>query len=296
MNGDYTQLHQVLLNLAVNARDAMPDGGVLTLRAGVRQIDAAQSKRVPEGRPGTYVALALGDTGHGIPPEILGRIFEPFFSTKSPDKGTGLGLSTVHGIVTGHQGFIEVSTALGTGTEFQVSIPAIASSLALPDRLAARGIAFGGNRHVLFVDDEAAIRRFASEVLQRAGFKVTTASDGLEALQLCRRDFSKFALVVTDQMMPHCSGLQLVREIRKMAPHLPLILISGMIAIDDRARPDDQVVASLRATVLRKPFTEALLLGRIAEALDEVASATSLMGSGNQTNQQTVPAADPGSP
>ncbi len=296
VNGDYTQLHQVLLNLAVNARDAMPNGGVLTLRAAAREMDAAQTRRIPESQPGPYVALTIRDTGQGIPPEILGRIFEPFFSTKSPDKGTGLGLSTVHGIVTGHLGFIEVSTALGKGTEFQVFLPAIAASPALPDRPPARGIAFGGNRRVLFVDDEASIRRFAAEVLQRAGFQVTTASDGLEALELCRRHVSEFTLVVTDQMMPHCSGLQLVREIRHMAPHLPLILISGMIAIDDRARPDDPIVASLRARVLRKPFTAALLLGRIAEALDEMGPAPSPEGSGTQSNQPTGPGADPSCP
>src|SRR5581483_2695398 len=186
--GDATQLHQVLLNLCVNARDAMPDGGRLRLRA---------------------AKLEVSDTGPGIPPEILERIFEPFFTTKGVGKGTGLGLSTVHGIVKSHGGFITVKTGRGEGTTFQVYFPASSEPDTAEVEPAATTLPNGKGELVLVVDDEAKVRDVAGIALQSSGYQVLLASDGAEALAMFATSLGKVAVVLTDLNMPFMDGVAL---------------------------------------------------------------------------------------
>ncbi len=273
VEGDVTPLHQVLLNLAVNARDAMPDGGVLTLRAQAVKLDEAAARLAPGGRAGDYVKLGVADTGAGIPPEILEHIFEPFFTTKPRGKGTGLGLSTVYGIVRSHEGFVDVRSKVGEGTEFSVLLPASRTAVtAAPIRPAHGSVIDGAGRRVLVVDDEASVRDVTERVLRRRGFAVVTASGGTEAMTLLSEKPEDFFAVITDLMMPGMNGYALAREIRQRSPALPIIVASGMVG-EAKAGEDRAALAAIGVrTVLNKPFAEADLL----EALQSVMGAPAL--------------------
>jgi CheY-like chemotaxis protein len=260
--GDATQLQQVLLNLCVNARDAMPDGGTLTLEAQRVEVDATYASSVLDGKPGHYLMLRVLDTGTGIPPEIIDRIFDPFFTTKSPDKGTGLGLSTVMGIVKGHGGFLHVYSQPGKGSTFAVYLPA-----ALEDgdtehwAKAAAGFR-GQGETVLFVDDEPDIRMVARGVLQHLNFKPLIAADGADGLIQVTQHRTELRVIITDLHMPHMDGLAFVREIRRMLPDIPIVLASGRM---------EAALAGEFKTLgvtnrLDKPFTEQ----QLAEALKTV--------------------------
>jgi PAS domain S-box-containing protein len=260
--GDATQLHQILLNLCVNARDAMPNGGTLTLEAQHAEVDAAFASSVPDARPGQYLALRVQDTGTGIPQEIIDRIFDPFFTTKSPDKGTGLGLSTVLGIVKSHGGFLQVASQPGQGSTFTAYLPA-ADADSDTERAATAAVEFRGvGETILFVDDEAGVREVACAVLQRLNFKPLTATDGVNGLMLAAQHKAELRAIVTDLHMPHMDGLAFVRVLRQMLPDIPIVLASG--------RLDDAVAGGFKAlgvtSRLDKPFTE----NQLAEALKNV--------------------------
>ncbi|MBA4136067.1 MAG: hypothetical protein C0518_01970 [Opitutus sp.] len=278
VRGDLTQLHQVLLNLAVNARDAMPGGGVIALSARNAEVDVARSRRSPPLQPGPHIVLGVADNGSGIPSEVLDHIFEPFFTTKPRGKGTGLGLSTVHGIVRSHGGAIDVSTAPETGTQFALWLPRQSEPTNAPvNAAAAHGGISGAGRRVLLVDDEPAIVDVTRQVLQRRGFDVHVAADGMEALALFRTA-GPWDVVLADRMMPRLDGVALATAIHDSNAAIPVILMSGVI--DDPASTDDAMRTDCAAagirTLLAKPFTEEELFDALRRELrpaDDVTAA-----------------------
>jgi PAS domain S-box-containing protein len=255
--GDVTQLHQVLLNLCVNARDAMPNGGTLTLEAESTELDGTNACAAPEAKPGPYVVFRVTDTGTGIPAEILERIFEPFFSTKGPDKGTGLGLSTTIGIIKSHGGLVHVSSTPGQGSVFTIYLPAGGLSVVESGKLSQEQPAFCGHGEtVLIVDDEAAVRQTASLVLKSLNFQVITATDGADAIIQVAERRGELDAVITDLHMPHMNGITLVRALKRMLPDIGIIVASG------RMEPHEAIeLKSLGVTaLLEKPFLEKKLI------------------------------------
>lgn len=252
--GDPTQLHQVLLNLCVNARDAMPGGGTLVLEACSRDIDDAFAASMPEAKPGRYVALRVQDTGAGIPANLLERIFDPFFTTKGPDKGTGLGLSTVIGIIRGHGGFMQVYSQPGAGSTFTAYLPINAAAISAPQSAHETAKFFGKGGKILFIDDEPAVRMAATVVLQRLNFQAVTACDGEDGLVKLAQHQDLIA-IITDLHMPHMDGLAFVRALRRVLSDIPVIVASGRF--EDASAADFK---ALNVTQwLDKPFTEAQL-------------------------------------
>jgi CheY-like chemotaxis protein len=264
--GDPTQLHQVLLNLCVNARDAMPGGGTLALGLQAVELDAVYARAIPDAVPGRYVALRVSDTGSGIPPEILDRIFDPFFTTKAADKGTGLGLSTVLGIVKGHGGFVQVYSQPGEGTMFTVYLPVSPSGAGAAAPAPAAETPEAGPGHgetILFVDDESAVREVGRTVLERLNYQVLLATDGADGLVRAAEHRHALRAVITDLHMPHMDGLAFVRALRRTLPNVPVVVASGRV---------DEAAASelLRLGVTRrldKPFTQAQLARELQELL-----------------------------
>jgi two-component system, cell cycle sensor histidine kinase and response regulator CckA len=264
--GDTTQLHQVLLNLCVNARDAMPNGGTLTLQAENVEIDATHASAVPEAKPGNYVAWRVKDTGTGIPPEIVERIFEPFFSTKGPDKGTGLGLSTVMGIVKGHGGFLQVQSAPGQGSTFSIYLPADSTGAGDTASVTKAETAFRGNGEtILVVDDEANVRDVSRSVLTALNFKVLTASDGTAALIQVAEKRAELRVVITDLHMPHMDGLTFVRVLKHMLPEAGIIVTSGRF----EEREANEFKALEVSALLDKPFNQQKLLETLKSILQK---------------------------
>jgi PAS domain S-box-containing protein len=259
VQGDATQLHQVLLNLCVNARDAMPNGGTLTLEAQPVEVDAAYASSIPNAKPGKYVVLRVRDTGTGIPPEILDRIFEPFFTTKDQDKGTGLGLSMVMGIVRGHGGFLHVYSQPGQGSTFAAYLPADRAGSDTEHLTKVAEVFHGQGETILFVDDERALREVTSAVLRRLNFKPLTAMDGADGLIQAAQHRTELRAIITDLSMPHMDGLAFVRAVRRMLPDIPIMVVSG--------RMEDAVAGEFKTLGVKnrldKPFTEA----QLAEAL-----------------------------
>jgi CheY-like chemotaxis protein len=260
--GDSTQLHQVLLNLCVNARDAMPEGGVLRILASPLQITPENRTRWPEAQPGNHVLLEVHDTGAGISPEIVDRIFEPFFTTKTADKGTGLGLSTTLGIVRGHGGSITVESKPGAGTVFRVALPASASRTG--GRREATPLDFtAGGRTVLVVEDEPLVMRTLLALLLQAGWKVVTASDGTAGVTTFNAHRQDIALVLTDISMTGIDGIEMVRRLKAIAPGVPMVVMSGRIDEQQHRRMAD---LKLRH-IVHKPFTRDELLTVLRQAL-----------------------------
>ena len=256
MEGDPTQLHQVLMNLCVNARDAMPGGGSLVLTARNEDLDADAVRDHPPARPGPYVVVHVADTGSGIAPENLGRIFDPFFTTKPPSKGTGLGLSTVLGIVRSHNGFITVETAPGKGTTFSIHLPAAQEpGRALPT-MDLEAMPGGKGELILVVDDEASIRTALRLTLERHGYGVLLASEGAEALQLFLKYRDAIHVVFTDVMMPVMGGLTLISALRAADPNVKVIAMTGL---NDQAN-DAALKAAGANCILSKPWSAPELL------------------------------------
>jgi PAS domain S-box-containing protein len=255
--GDATQLHQVLLNLFVNARDAMSDGGTLSLEAGTTNVDGAQEADILKVTPGRYVVLRVTDTGSGIPPDVLDRIFDPFFTTKAPDKGTGLGLATTLGIVKGHGGFIRVYSTPGQGTTFTVYLPVYAGEVDDAVVPAASEAPFRGRGEtVLVVDDDASVRDILRRVLTRLNFKVLIASNVTSALREVADHPAEIAAVITDLHMPEQDGMSFARVLRSRLPDAAVIVVSGLVGERER----DQFARLGVRAVLDKPFTQADLV------------------------------------
>lgn len=261
VSGDATQLHQVLMNLCVNARDAMPQGGTLSISAENLFIDENYARMNLDATVGPYIVITVADTGTGIQPEILDRIFEPFFTTKELGKGTGLGLSTVVGIIKSHGGFVNVYSEVGRGTQFKVYLSAVeametqeAEELEMPS---------GHGELILVVDDEAAICETTKTSLETYNYKVLTASDGIEAVALYVQHREEISLVLVDMMMPSMDGPTTIRTLQKINPSVKIIAVSGLTS-------SDKVAAAASAgvkTFLEKPYTAKELLQTINEVL-----------------------------
>jgi len=262
---DPTLLHQVLLNLCVNARDAMPTGGTLMLEVADVHIDESYAGFIPDAKPGHYVSFKISDTGVGIPPEVLPKIFDPFFTTKPIGSGTGLGLTTVAGIVHNHGGFVRVESERPKGTTFTAYLPATMVGTRSPFSPPARTPDYEAHGEmVLVVDDEEPVRSLLKGLLERFGFNVVTAVDGTEALAqfAIRRD--EVNLVIVDERMPHMDGVTLVRILHHMRSDLHVIAMSGLLT-ETSTR---EFAAMGVAQVLQKPFT----MDQLTNALDIVLS------------------------
>ena len=261
--GDATQLHQVLMNLCVNARDAMPRGGQLALGAGNVELGEPGVELPPEAKAGRYVMLSVADNGQGIPPEIIGRIFDPFFTTKGVGKGTGLGLSTVLGIVRSHGGFVAVRSEPGKGTAFSVYLP-VAEAPAGAGPAGQAAPVPGGGETILVVDDEEPVCLSTSLMLEEHNYRVLVAHNGREALDLFMRHKDNINVVLTDIMMPVMGGLDLARALRAIKPALAILAATGLDHEDSKPELKELGIAE----VLLKPYVPDALLGALSRALN----------------------------
>ncbi len=261
--GDATRLHQLLMNLATNAVQAMPDGGTLTLRL--------TTEAVPEARPldhgslhaGNYAVLAVRDTGTGMSPAVQARMFEPFFTTKAHGKGTGLGLALVRAIMADHGGAIRVQSAPGAGTQVDVYLP-LSTSTAAQSVAAESALPHGDGRIVMVVDDDRAVLEMTEEMLARLGYEPVGYETPAAALKALRAHPDRFDLVLTDESMPGLGGSELAEHIRELRPDLPVIVVSGYGGPDLHRRA---LAAGARA-VLSKPYDSSTLAQALAEALE----------------------------
>ena len=265
VSADPTQIHQVLMNLAVNARDAMPQGGTLTLKAENVLIDDDYALLRREARAGKFVMITVGDTGMGIAAENLEKIFEPFFTTKEIGKGTGLGLSTVAGIVKSHQGFINVYSEAGRGTRFDVYLPGIETEETQAAETITAEIPKGGGEYVLVVDDEEPIRKVTRITLEQFNYRVLTAANGAEAVALYKNRKDEIAVVITDMMMPVMDGAELVRTLSEINPQIKIIGTSGLLEAGEKNQTQSPAVKAF----LPKPYTAEKLLVSLAGVLDK---------------------------
>ncbi len=267
---DEPNLEQVIINLAINARDAMPEGGTITLTAAPAHVSEAAAARHPDARPGHFLQLAVADTGSGMSEDVVAHIFEPFFTTKSLGKGTGLGLSTVYAIVRQHSGWIEVNSRRGEGTRFEIFLPTVDESQRRtlhshleapePDSVEGRG------ERILLVEDEPTVRLATRTIISRAGYRVTEAPDAPTALQIWTNTPTPFDLVVTDMVMPNgVSGAELVAQLRERCPGLRVIITTGY----SQELLQQEARGFGGARLLLKPFTTTSLLRTMRELLDD---------------------------
>ncbi|HWF17798.1 MAG TPA: ATP-binding protein, partial [Verrucomicrobiae bacterium] len=266
LEADTGMLEQIVMNLSVNARDAMPKGGQITIGTSVQEIDAAYVHQHPDARPCTAVCLEVTDTGSGMDRKTLDRIFEPFFSTKEVGKGTGLGLATVYGIVKQHQGWIEVKSEVGVGTTFKIYLPASdKKAVSSHDTtVQQKQIPKGRNETILLVEDETILRLWVKELLESFDYKIVEASNGVEALKAYDEQNGKIDLLLTDMVMPEgMTGGDLARQLRTKQPALKVIYTSGYsgeIMGNDKALPD--------GPFLSKPYPAPQLAKMVRECLD----------------------------
>lgn len=269
VHGDPTQLHQVLLNLCVNARDAMPGGGELLVRVENVELSDSDCGILPGALPGRYIRVEVADTGSGIPEHLHDKIFDPFFTTKEVGKGTGLGLSTASSIVKDHGGFFELSSRESDGTRFRIYLPAVHSMERSNGAGSRASLPIGHGQLVLVVDDESSIREIAAATLRAHGYRALTASNGLEALDLFTEHNGDIDLVFTDMMMPQMDGSQAIRAIRRISPSVPIIVASGM-GSEPNGFEEAESDAIRR---LQKPYSAETLLRALDEALAAPAQA-----------------------
>jgi two-component system, cell cycle sensor histidine kinase and response regulator CckA len=263
VSADPTQIHQLLMNLCVNARDAMPNGGSLSIRAENRTIDENYARMNVEAQAGEFVKISVADTGTGIDAAVIDRIFEPFFTTKGIGQGTGLGLSTVSTISKSHGGFMNVYSEVGKGTEITIYLPACKEVMEQPLVARARDLPVGHGELVLVVDDEEAIREITKGTLEAFGYRVLLAGDGTEALGVYAENKEAVRVVITDMMMPYMDGLATIRALRKMSPNVKVISTSGLA---DNAKAAEVARAGVHS-FLPKPYTAEQLLRTLAEII-----------------------------
>ncbi len=261
--GDQTQLLQVLLNLALNARDALRDGGHIRISATNSEIDENYAVMRGGSRTPNYVVLEVSDDGIGIPQEIIDRIFEPFFTTKGLGAGTGLGLSTVQGVLRGHGAFIDASSDLGMGSTFRVCFPAHVETAAAVDERDDEPVPRGAGEVILVVDDEVPIIDITRQILETSGYGVRTATNGEEAIELYRREEKTIALIVTDMMMPVMDGAALITALRLINRDVPIIAVSGHIDPNQMSR----VTNAGATTFLSKPYSGEAVLHLLSQVL-----------------------------
>jgi CheY-like chemotaxis protein len=258
VSADPGQIEQVILNLAVNARDAMPDGGRLTIATANAVLDAVFAARNPIVQTGTYVRLSVTDTGQGMDEETLARVFEPFFTTKGPGKGTGLGLATVYGIVKQSGGYIFVRSQPGEGTTFDVYLPAVPPSAEEPTSAPPPDQPGEGSETILLAEDDAAVRSLARRALEQYGYRVLEAANGREAVDLMRQHQNEIDLLLTDIVMPEMSGRRSAEHNLQTRPDIKVLFMSGYAGPD---QPDGRAM-------VQKPFTPESLARRVREVLD----------------------------
>ncbi len=256
------QIHQVLLNLCVNARDAMPQGGDLTLTAANRTLDAAEAAQIPDARPGDFVTIEVRDTGTGIPAAVLARIWEPFYTTKAEGKGTGLGLSTVRGILHQHDGFVTVQTREDHGTTFTAYVPAVVGATGGEAGPRAVQPARGEGELILVVDDEESVRLLAAQILNNHCYQTVTACDGADAIAVFAPRAEEVRLLLTDMQMPILGGPALAAALRRLRPGLPIVSMSGVESLSGA------VVRELTTSHIAKPFQAETLLSIVRSTLD----------------------------
>ncbi|MCX5871624.1 MAG: PAS domain S-box protein [Deltaproteobacteria bacterium] len=264
IQGDSSQINQILMNLGINARDAMPDGGTLTIETANIKLDEAYCSTHLEAKPGIYVLLTVSDTGQGMDKETMGHIFEPFFSTKEAGKGTGLGLSTVYGIVKQHEGHIMCYSEPGNGTTFKIYFPAIqAEGHSAPPTFeeAIRG----GTETVLLVDDDEVLSELGTALLNRFGYEAITAGNGKEALEIYQREGKSISLVILDLIMPEMDGRECLAEILRIDPNAKILIASGY----SESGPANGAVAAGAKGFVEKPYNMRKLLTTVRDVLDE---------------------------
>jgi two-component system cell cycle sensor histidine kinase/response regulator CckA len=263
--GDATQLHQVLLNLAVNARDAMPQGGTLTLAAENALLDETGAALRPGLKPGPHVLFRVSDSGTGIAPKIADKIFDPFFTTKDPDKGTGLGLSTVLGIVKSHRGHIEFDSKLAQGTEFRIYLAAEPGLRDPPQakQRAEEALPRGRGELILIVDDEEAVRSVMKRILESHGYRTLAATRGTEAVACYVEKGTEISVVLTDLHMPDMGGAEAIAVLRELNPSVRIIVATGAGSPSGAASVHEMGVQAY----IKKPFDLAHLLGTLDQVL-----------------------------
>ena len=263
IHADRGMLEQLIMNLAVNSRDAMPNGGLLTIATRNVTLDDRFCKQNAWAEPGDYVQLNIVDTGAGMSSETLQHVFEPFFTTKEVGKGTGLGLATAHGIIKQHNGLVHVVSETGQGTTFSVYLPAGNAAL-LHDEQAPHREVTGGSEAILLAEDDPAVCRLATKVLEKGGYAVTHAEDGLQALELLEQEDNHFDLLVLDVVMPRCGGYEVYRELQRRGNPIPTLFATGY----SEEAITSNFVAENNLPLVQKPFSPDLLLHAVRDALD----------------------------
>jgi len=264
VKGNSTQLSQVLMNLGVNARDAMPEGGGLRIAARNVTVPETRAQSNPGAHAGPHVLITVADTGIGIPPELINRIFDPFFTTKVAGKGTGLGLSTTLGIIRSHGGFLQVQSTPGRGTEFELYFPATEAKAEVPATSAKRAVIRGRGEMILVIDDEPAVRDVVCSLLKIYGYAPLSASDGSSGLALYRERREEIRIVITDMMMPGMQGVEVVRELRSVNPDVRIVAMSGVVS-ERSEMPED----AGRLAFLPKPMTGVELIGALQRVMPD---------------------------
>jgi CheY-like chemotaxis protein len=261
---DPDQIHQVIMNLAVNARDAMPDGGKLDIRTENVDVDESLLAAHPDALPGKYVVMTVTDSGLGMDEKTLQSAFEPFFTTKEPGKGTGLGLATVYGIVRQSGGWIDVQSAMGKGSSFKIYIPQT-DARQVPALPVVTAKAMRGTETVMVVEDQEAVRELAKTVLEAYGYRVLEASSGDAALAFVKQYSQEIHLLVTDVILPGMNGMDLSKRLRTLRPKLKVLFISGYPAevISRRGVLEPEVA------YLPKPLSPESLVAKVREVLGE---------------------------
>ena len=261
---DPTQIHQIVINLCSNAYHAMKTtGGVLGIKVSEVKITEEDVLHFGDIKPGIYVRVTVNDTGHGMDRNMVQRIFEPFFTTKEKDLGTGMGLSVVHGIIQDHNGYIDVYSEPNEGTTFHIYLPIIKSEEVIIETKKVDEI-YGGNEHILLVDDEKAIVYMIKQMLESLGYNVTARTSSIEAYKAFENQPEKFDLVLTDQIMPNMTGEVLARQILKIQPDLPVILCTGFSEFMDK----DKLRSTGIKNVVLKPVLKSELAKTVREAIE----------------------------
>jgi len=265
VKADPSQMEQLLLNMAINARDAMPNGGTVAIETRNAEIDAQKALAYPDVKPGDFVRLSVTDNGTGVSPEIVSRIFEPFFTTKPVGSGTGIGLSTCHGVVKQARGFITVDTELGRGTSFHAYLPRCAAKL-IPEAEAVAPQSAAGKQTILLAEDQEPVRLLVARILEGYGYEVIIARDGQDALSAYAKLGAAPDLLLTDVVMPRMGGQQLARTLREREPELPVLYMTGFHDAGAKG-------GAAQEELLLKPFTPMQLLARVQDVLSRSASA-----------------------
>lgn len=267
INADPGRIEQIIMNLGVNARDALKEDGFITIKTSNITLDNWFCRENTGSRPGDYVLLEISDNGEGIPEEVVEHIFEPFFTTKEAGKGTGLGLAIVYGIVKNHHGYITCSSTVGCGTSFKIYLPAIKTTEIIEEK-PKESLSKGGSETILLVDDEEQVLQIGSRVLTKFGYNVIQASNGDEAISLYKDKFAIIDVIILDMIMPKMGGRQCLNEILKINPEAKVIISSGFSAENS----DEEDIRRLIKGFIHKPYEVKYLLSTVRDVLDGVSS------------------------